>query len=139
MSLLLWVEVVSAQSDTMLFELRDAYMETGALLSGVFSWTYDVGDFENGLGDFLVLDVPYTTHDETDLEWAIDVTSSIEITLAGSVHDDGVDITLVLATSLTPTSSVPLVLGLGESKYEIGGNGFHTGLFIGGRVSPTEL
>jgi hypothetical protein len=138
-SLLFWVGVVNAQSNTVLFELRDAYLDTGALLSGVFSWTYDVGDFENGFGEFLGLDVPYTTHDETNLVWTIDVTSSIEITLPGGVHDDGVDITLVLAAPLTPTSSVPLVLGNGESKYEIGGNGFHTGLFSGGRVSPAEL
>jgi hypothetical protein len=138
-SLLCWVGVVNAQSNTVLFELRDAYLETGALLSGVFSWTYGVGDFENGVGEFLGLDVPYTTHDETDLGWTIDVTSSVEITLPGGVHDDGVDITLVLAAPLTPTSSVPLVIGAGESKYEIGGNGFNTGLFSGGRISPAVL
>ena len=105
-------------------------------MTGIFSWTYPVGDFANGTGQFIALDIPYTTHDETDLDANIDVTQLIEITLPGSVHDDGVDISLVLASPLSPTNSAPLVLGAGESKYEIGGNGFHTGLFISGRVSP---
>lgn len=55
-----------------------------------------------------------------------------EITLAGSVHDDGVDISLFLAQPLTPASGSPLDLDL--SKYEIGGNGFHTGLFVSGSI-----
>jgi hypothetical protein len=103
-------------------------------MTGTFVWIYDVGDFENGVGHFTSLDIPYTSHDHTDLDAVFDIGNSIEITLAGSVHDDGVDITLFLLQPLTPTtsSSVDLV----RSKYEIGGNGFHDGLFLSGNVSP---
>ena len=54
--------------------------------------------------------------------------------LAGSVHDDGVDITLFLVEPLTPTTAS--AIDLAQSAYDIGGNGFHTGLFLSGSVGP---
>ena len=125
-----------AHADTVYYTLGNVVLEEGPQMTGIFSWTYTPGDFENGAGQFISLDIPYTAHDHTDLDANIDATQSIEITLADSVHDDGVDITLVLAAPLTPTNSAPLVLGPGESKYEIGGNGFHTGLFVSGSIAP---
>lgn len=85
--------------------------DNSAQMFGTFSWTYDIGDFENGVGQFTFLDIPYTSHDHTDLDAVFDVGNSIEITLEGSVHDDGVDITLFLVEPLTPTtgSSIDLV------------------------------
>jgi hypothetical protein len=120
--------VVTYTLDNVILDDNDAQM------AGSFSWTFDVGDFENGVGVITFLDVPFTSHDHTDLDAVIDIGNSIEITLAGSVHDDGVDITLFLQQPLTPTtsSSIDLV----RSKYEIGGNGFHTGLFLSGSISP---
>jgi hypothetical protein len=120
------------------YTLNDVILDdNNAQMTGTFSWTFDVGDFENGVGQFTFLDIPYTSHDHTDLDAVFDIGSSIEITLAGSVHDDGVDITLFLLQPLTPTttSSIDLV----RSKYEIGGNGFHDGLFLSGSISPTTL
>ena len=123
-----------AQADVVSYTLDNVILEEGAQMTGTFSWTYDVGDFENGVGEFTSLVIPYTSHNHLDLEAIIDVTQSIEITLPGSTHDDGVDITLVLSTPLTPTtgSLIDLVL----SKYEIGGNGFHDGVFLSGSISP---
>jgi len=111
--------------------------DNNAQMFGTFSWTYDVGDFENGVGQFTFLDIPYTSHDHNDLDAEFDIGHSIEITLEGSVHDDGVDITLFLLQPLTPTtgSSIDLV----ESHYEIGGNGFHDGLFLSGSVVPVGV
>ncbi len=74
------------------------------------------------------MEIPWTDHDETDLEANIDVTESIEITFTNNVHGDGLNIMFVLEEPLTPTTSSLLVIGAGESKYEIGGNGFNTGL-----------
>ena len=111
--------------------------DNNAQMFGTFSWTYVVGDFENGIGQFSYLDIPYTSHDHTDLDATIDVGSSIEITLEGSVHDDGVDITLFLVQPLTPTSGS--AVDLSRSQYEIGGNGFHTGIFLSGSVEPTAV
>lgn len=102
---------------------------------GTFLWTYNAGNFENGVGVFTFLDTPFTIHDHTDLDTVIDIGNSIEITLGGSVHDDGVDITLFLSEPLTPTT--PASIDLARSQYDIGGNGFHTGLFLSGTVSPT--
>lgn len=124
------------RAETVYFTLNNVILADDTQLKGIFTWTFDPGDFENGAGQFISLDVPHSSHDHTDLDGNIDATQSIEITLPGSVHDDGVDITLVLSTPLTPTTSSSLVLGEGESKYEIGGNGFHTGLFRSGSISP---
>ena len=79
----------------------------------------------------------FTLHNHTDLDAVFDIENSIEITLEGSVHDDGVDIALFLSQPLTPatSSSIDRV----RSKYEIGGNGFHDGLFLSGSISPTLL
>ncbi len=109
--------------------------DSSAQMSGTFTWTYDVGDFENGVGVFTFLEIPFTAHDHTDLTAMVDVGSSVEITLEGSVHDDGVDITLVLMQPLTPTSGTAIDLTM--SHYEIGGNGFHDGLFLSGSIEPT--
>ncbi len=102
-------------------------------MTGTFSWTYDAGDFENGIGQFNSLDIPHTSHDHTDLKISIDIGKTIEITLIGNFHDDGVDISLVLSQPLTPTSSSSL--DLTESKYDIGGNGFFAGVFLSGRIA----
>jgi len=109
--------------------------DQSAQMTGTFAWTYDVGDFQNGVGQFTALEVPFTLHDHTDLDAVFDVVNSIEITLPGSVHDDGVDITLFLAAPLTPTSGA--AIDLDRSAYEIGGNGFHTGAFVSGSIVPT--
>jgi hypothetical protein len=116
------------------YTLENVILDDNTQMTGTFSWTFDIGDFENGVGEFTSLDIPHTSHDHTDLESTIDVGQSIEITLDGSTHDDGVDITLVLLEPLTPTTSSPI--NLVRSKYEIGGNGFHDGLFLSGNISP---
>ena len=136
--------VVTGQADTAYYSFENVLLDDGTQMTGIFSWTYPADDFENGAGEFIVLDIPHTLHDESDLKATIDATQSIEITFTNNVHDDGVDITLVLERSLSPTNSSPLVLVEpipgegGESKYEIGGNGFHTGLFESGSIVPTN-
>ncbi len=122
----LQAEVVHYELDNLILDDNNAQM------FGTFTWTYDVGDFENGVGQFTFLDIPYTAHDHTDLDASFDVDNSIEITLEGSVHDDGVDITLFLVQPLTPTSGS--AIDLNESRFEIGGNGFHDGFFLSGSV-----
>ena len=124
----------NAYADTLIYTLNNVFLDDNTQMTGAFSWTYDTGDFENGIGQFISLDIPHTAHDHTDLEATIDIGKTIEITFAGNVHDDGVDITLVLSQALTPTTSS--ALNLVDSKYEIGGNGFFDGWFISGVISP---
>ena len=124
----------NAHAEVVNYRLENVVLDDGTQMYGEFSWTYDIGDFENGVGQFTYLEIPHTSHNHTDLNATIDVGQSIEITLPGSTHDDGVDITLFLETPLTPTTSA--LLDLVRSKYEIGGNGFHDGFFLSGSVSP---
>jgi len=125
--------VLNAQADQATYTLENVVLDdANAVMTGTFVWTYDAGDFENGAGQFTFLDIPFTGHDHTDLDAVIDVGGSIEITLAGSVHDDGVDITLFLLQPLTPTTSA--LVDIARSKYEIGGNGFHVGAFLSGEI-----
>lgn len=122
---------------TILYTLDSVILQDRTQMTGVFSWTYTPNDFENGTGEFLHLDIPWTGHNQDDLDAAFDIGSSIEITLEGSVHDDGVDITLFLQEALSPTNGA--ALDLARSKYEIGGNGFHDGVFTSGTIAPTHL
>ena len=122
----------AAMADEVTYTLENVVLQEGSQMFGTFSWTYTPGDFENGTGVFSFLDIPYTAHDHTDLLATIDVGSSIEIVLEGDVDDDGVDITLFLEHPLTPDSGASI--DLSRSAYEIGGNGFHTGVFLSGEV-----
>lgn len=130
----IFVAAFNAHAASVNYTLENVILDDNTQMTGTFSWTFDIGDFENGVGQFTFLEVPHTSHDHTDLNATIDVGQSIEITLPGSTHDDGVDITLVLLQALTPTTSSSINLIL--SKYEIGGNGFYDGLFLSGLISP---
>jgi len=128
-----FMSVATVQAATVNYQLENVFLDDGQQMTGIFAWTYNVGDFENGVGQFSSLDIPHTLHDQTDLIATIEI-GQIEITFDGNVHDDGVDITLVLLQDFTPTtqSSIDLVL----SKYSIGGNGFNDGIFQSGTITP---
>jgi hypothetical protein len=102
---LFFVTASVAYSDMVNYSLDNVILDDGTQMHGTFTWTFNTGDFENGDGQFNFLDIPHTSHDHTDLNATFDVSKSIEITLAGSTHDDGVDITLFLSQPLTPTTS----------------------------------
>jgi hypothetical protein len=135
---LLGMGIFNAHAETVLFAMDNVLLTNSTPMQGIFYWTY-TNDFKSGSGAFLSLDIPWTAHDETDLLATIDVTESIEITFTNNVHDDGVDIMLVLAEPLTSTTSSSLIIGAEESKYEIGGNKSHTGLVESGSIVPTNL
>ena len=130
---MIFVTASVAYADMVNYSLDNVILDDATQMHGTFTWTFNTGDFENGVGQFIFLDIPHTSHDHTDLNATIEVGRSIEITLADSTHDDGVDITLFLSQPLTPTTSS--FIDLIRSKYEIGGNGFHTGVFLGGRIA----
>ena len=127
---------LSTRAATVYYALENVVLEDQAKMTGIFSWTYEIGDFENGEGKFIFLDIP--RHAENDLGFSFDIGSSIEITLTNNLDSDGLDISLVLEQPLTPTTSSLLTLGVGGSKYDIGGDGFYKGFFISGSISPTN-
>jgi len=131
------IAAISVAADTVIYTLDNVILDDDTQMTGTFSWTYDIGDFENGVGQFTSLDVPHTSHDHTDLDASFDITKSIEITLPGSFHDDGVDITLLLEIALTATTSAPIKGP--ESSYDIGGNSFYVGEFKSGSITPDTV
>jgi hypothetical protein len=133
-SSLIFLAAFNTHADSVTYTLKNVILDDSTQMTGTLLWAFDTGNFENGVGQFTSLVIPHTSHDHTDLDATIDVTQSIEITLPGSSHDDGVDIALVLLQPLTPTTSA--LIDPVNSKYEIGGNGFHDGLFLNGRISP---
>jgi len=88
----------NAHADTVDYFLDNVILYDHTQMTGTFTWTYDAGDFENGVGQFTSLVIPHTSHDHTDLNATFDIGKTIEITL--------------------------------------GGNGFHTGVFLSGIISP---
>jgi hypothetical protein len=140
--------VGSAQAATVSYILDDVIMHndysghSGAndlQMTGTFSWTYDISDFENGVGTFSELFIPWLAPSDYDLlEITFDIGNSIEFTRGGvSQHDAGIDITLFFEQALTPTGST--LLDLARSKFDIGGNGFIQGTFTDGSVSSVPI
>ena len=139
-ALFLWVSIAvfCVQAETIYYTLDHVILDDGTQMTGFFSWVYTPGDFENGIGQFLSLDIPHSSHNQDNLISTIE-TAQIEITFDGNVHGDGVDIKLVLMDPLTPTTSSLINTNHTESKYSIGGDGFYDGIFLSGTVSPTDI
>jgi hypothetical protein len=125
-------------AETVYYGLENVTLDDGTQLSGFISWTYTPDNFENGTNQFIYLDIPHSAHNQGDLIATIEP-SQIEITFDGNVHDDGVDIKLVLLEPLTPFTFSSIDTNTNESKYSIGGNGGNDGIFLSGRVVPTNL
>lgn len=125
-------------AETVYFALDNVILDDNTQITGLISWDYTVDDFENGSGQFVSLTIPHSSHNQDDLIGTIEP-GQIEITFEGNVHDDGVDIKLVLVPALTPFTSSLIDTNTTASKYSIGGNGFNDGFFLSGRVVPTNL
>ncbi|MDZ8118224.1 hypothetical protein [Pontiella agarivorans] len=129
---------LASVAETAYYSLDQVRLDDGTTIDGFVMWTYSPGDFENGVNRFVYLDIPHSEHNQDDLIAAIEP-AQIEITFDGNLHDDGVDIKIVLLEPLTPLTSSLIDTNMTASKYSIGGNGFNDGFFLGGRVVPTNL
>ncbi len=134
------MSVGTAQAETASYALNEVIMHNDyngqeGQMTGTFSWTYDSGDFENGVGTFSELFIPWlASSDYALLVITFDIGKSIEFTRGGiSGHDAGIDITLFFVQALTPAGST--LIDLARSKFDIGGNGFISGPFTGGSIS----
>jgi len=130
----------AAQAETAIYALNEVIMHNNyngqdGQMTGTFSWTYDPGEFGDGVGTFSELFIPWLTPDDYALlVITFDIGKSIEFTRGGiSGHDAGIDITLFFEPALTPTGST--LIDLGSSKFDIGGNGFISGPFTDGSIS----
>ncbi len=123
--------------ETVYYTLDNVILDDQTQMTGIFSWTYETGNFENGDGQFISLSIPHSSHNQDDLIATIEP-SQIEITFDGNVHGDGVDIKLVLEPELMLNSTSLIKTNTTESKYSIGGDGFFDGYFLSGSISPTN-
>ncbi len=133
--------VATGQTATVTYDLDNVWLdpdvshpwEPSQQMTGTFVWTYDIGDFENGTGQFTVLNIPWYNPGLADLNTTIDLTS-IEITLVGNYHDRGIDITLFLLTPLSPNQSSTIDTVM--SKFEIQYGVTYEGHVVSGNIVP---
>lgn len=128
---------LDVQAETVYYTLDNVILDDQTQMTGIFSWTYATGNFENGDGQFISLFIPNSSHDQDDLIATIEP-SQIEITFDGNAHGDGVDIKLVLEPELMLNSTSLIKTNTTESKYSIGGDGFYDGFFLSGSIAPTN-
>ena len=119
--------------------MHNDYNGQDGQMTGTFAWTYNIGDFENGVGIFSELFIPWLASSDYDLlVITFDIGKSIEFTRGGvSGHDAGIDVTLFFEQALTPTGST--LIDLSRSKFDIGGNGFIVGSFTDGSISSVPI
>lgn len=133
-----------AQTSTVVFDLDNVMLlpdisHPGApaeQMTGTFHWTYPVGQFENGVGTFVDLYIPWWGTDINSMTINIDM-GSLEFVMPGNVHGSGLDVTLFLTQDLSPTVASPLDLTL--SQFEVQQFGItHQGHMSSGAVVPRD-
>lgn len=119
--------------------MHNDYNGQDGQMTGTFAWTYNIGDFENGVGTFSELFIPWLASSDYDLlVITFDIGKSVEFTRGGvSGHDAGIDVTLFFEQALTPTGST--LIDLSRSKFDVGGNGFIVGSFTDGSISSVPI
>jgi hypothetical protein len=130
-----------AQTLTQTYVLDDIWLlpditrpwESAQPLTGSFEWTYEAGDFENGSGRFIDLWIPWYDPGLEALNINVDLTS-IEVTLPGSFHDLGVDLTVFLLEPLSPDR--PAAVDTDRSAFEIQQGIIYQGHVVSGSIVP---
>ena len=131
--------VATANAATVIYTLDNVILADGEQITGMFDWTYSVGDFEGGNGVFTALEIPWLPGgtapplEQEGMVLTIE-NNQIEISLDGNFHDYGLDISLKFVQPLSPTQSS--LIDLNTSFFECCGNGFKDQPFQSGSVSP---
>ena len=136
LGLLLILSATTTRAATVTYTLDNVIQDDGQQMTGTFQWVYTAGDFENGTGLFTELYIPNYGSDISALNITFDVANSIEFSLAGNINNQGLDITLFLASAITPTAAANIDLTRSKYALEIGSR---NGVYISGAVSPTVV
>ncbi len=102
-------------------------------MSGAFVWTYTVGDFENGTGQFTSLSVPWWSSSQPALIETIEL-DQIELTMQGNYHNLGFDMTIRLQQDLSPF--LPSAIDHANSTFDIQVGVSHQGHIVSGSIVP---
>ena len=127
-----------AHADVVFYKLDNVQLADDTQMHGTFSWTFDVDDFEGGVGSFITLGIPWrptsTLPPLEDPNMVLQIENNqIEISLDGSLHDYGLDIGLKFVQPLSPTRSS--LIDPNTSFFECCGNGFKDQSFQSGSIS----
>ncbi|GAF68403.1 unnamed protein product, partial [marine sediment metagenome] len=121
------IAALHAHAGLVNYTLDDVRLDDNTQMLGTFSWTFNVGDFEGGVGVFTALEIPWRPDDtfppleDPGMVLAIE-NNQIEISLDGNFHDYGLDISLKFVQPLSPTQSS--LIDPNTSFFECCGNGF---------------
>ena len=134
--------VSNTHADLVNYTLDEVFLVDGEQMTGTFDWTFNVGDFEGGNGEFTSLEIPWRPSgskpplEEPGMVLTIE-NNLIEISLDGNFHDYGLGISLKFVQPLSPTQPSPIDLSL--SRYECCGNGFKDQRFQSGSIVPSSV
>lgn len=132
----------SAQTTSMNFSLDNVWLlpdvsnpgDPPVQMTGTFRWTYPAGQFENGSGEFLNLNIPWYGTDIPGLIINIDL-PSIEFVKRPPVTNVDVDLMMFFLSDLDPVQ--PAVINPATSIFEVQAFGVpHQGHLISGAVVP---
>ena len=139
---LLWALPFVTRAATVTYNFDNLVVTNGTQMTGQFEWVYTPGDFSNGVGHMLNVDIPGYGTDLSGLVVSID-TGSIEFSLAGNFHDKDLGINLKFVTPLSPTQASAVDLSVDAfgnyvSKFVV--TGFfatgYSGGFSSGSIVP---
>lgn len=103
-------------------------------LTGTFEWTYTLGDFENGTGQFVSYSVPWWSGAAPPLG-ALPEVDQIEWWMPGNFHNFGCDVQLKPVADLLPFQ--PVALDTTNSTFDIEVNGLQRrGHAVSGSIVP---
>jgi hypothetical protein len=131
----------AAQTQTVTYTLDDLWLDPNITrpfdppqqMTGTFTWTYTPGDFENGSGQFLSLDIPWAHPALNELAITIDL-DQIEFSLIGNFQNYSADVSLFLQTPLDPGHAASL--DLVRSKFTIENGQAWQGVCLRGSIVP---
>lgn len=131
-----------AQTASVTYDLKDVWLrpdithprESAQQMTGTFVWTYNVGKFEEGSGQFQNLSLPWWGTRTTPALKATVEPKGIEIVMVGNYHGLGVDVSLRLAPPLSPYQPSPV--DTVKSKFEIEVGVSRRGHFTKGSIVP---
>jgi len=134
--------VAQAQTATVTYDLTDVWLlpnithprESAKQVTGTFVWTYTTGKFEEGSGKFVSLNLPWWGTRTTPALKATIEPKGIEIVMVGNYHNLGVDVSLKLASPLSPYQPSPI--DTTKSKFDIEVGVSHRGRVTKGNVVP---
>ncbi len=130
-----------AQTATVTYDLENVWLRpdithpwaAARQMTGTFVWTYTVGDFDNGTGQFTSYQIPWWARTTPTLRSTVE-TDSIEFTMEGNYHGLGLDLGLRLAPPLSIYHPSPI--DTARSSFDIEVNTTYKGHIISGSIVP---